>query len=84
MRKWNPCKGATHLTPNNAHTHTHTHKLDEKRKLTNLKSGIAKELENINKNVKTIEFFGRLLEEARDKGTDFSIQAYSQSPCRCR
>jgi len=37
------------------------------RDLTNLKAGIKKELKNTNKNVTTIEVFGRLLKEARDK-----------------
>jgi len=53
-------------------------------KLTNLKAGIKKELKHTNKIAATKGVFGKLLQTARDTGTDFTIQAYSQSPYRSR
>jgi hypothetical protein len=53
-------------------------------KLTNLKAGIRKELKHTGITVTTKGIFGRLLQEARNTGTYFSIQADSQSPYRSR
>ena len=64
--------------------HNPPNKPENIRKLTNLKAGIRKELKHTNKTVTTKGVFGRLLQEARDPGTNFSIQAYSQSQYRSR
>jgi hypothetical protein len=53
--------------------HTPSTKPETIRKLTNLKAGIRKELKHTNKRVITKGVFGRLLKEARDTGTGFSI-----------
>jgi hypothetical protein len=64
--------------------HNPSNKPEHIRKLTNLKASIRKELKHTNKTATTNGVFGRLLQEARDTGTDFSIQTYSQSPYRSR
>jgi hypothetical protein len=50
----------------------------------NLKACIRKELKHPNKTATTKGGFGRLLQEARDTGIYFSIQAYSQPPYRSK
>jgi hypothetical protein len=64
--------------------HNPTNKPKHIRKLTNLKVGTKKELKHTIKTATTKGVFGKLLEAARDRGTYFSIQAYSQSPYRSR
>ena len=64
--------------------HTPLNKPENIRKRTNLKAGIKKELKYNSKIVMTKGVFGRLLKEARDAGTEFSIQAFSQFPYRSR
>jgi ribonuclease HI len=61
-----------------------TNKPEHIRKLTNLKSGIKKELKHTNKTTATKGVYWKLLQAARNTRTDFSIQAYSQSPYRSR
>jgi hypothetical protein len=63
--------------------HTPPNKPEIIRKLTNLKACIKQKLKHTDKTV-TKGIFGRLFQEARDTRTDFSIQAYSQSPYRSR
>jgi hypothetical protein len=58
--------------------------LDNTHKITNLKTGIKKEIKATTKNILTKGVFGRLLHTARGTGTDFNIQAYSQAPYRSR
>ena len=53
-----------------------TNKPEHIRKLTNLKSGINKELKHTTKTATTKGVYGKLLQAARDTGKDFSIQAY--------
>ena len=57
-----------------------TDKPEHIRKLTNIKAGIKKELIHTTTTVATKGVYGKLLQAARDTGTDFSIHAYSQSP----
>jgi hypothetical protein len=64
--------------------HNPPNKQDNIRILTNLKSSMKKELKHSNKTATTKDVFGKLLQAARDTGTDFIIQAYSQSPYRSR
>jgi len=64
--------------------HNLPNKPENIRKLTNLKADIKKELKYTNKSATTKGIFGKLLQEARDIGIYFSIQAYSQSPYRSR
>jgi hypothetical protein len=59
--------------------HNPPNKPEHIRKRTNLKAYIRKELKHTNITTTTKGVFGRLLQEARDTGTYFSIQAYSQS-----
>ena len=51
--------------------------------ITNLKTGINKLIKEKTSTI-TKGVFGALLKAARDTGTDFSIQAHSQSPYTCR
>ena len=64
--------------------HNPPNKPENIRKLTNLKASIKKELKHTDKTETTKVVFGKLLQAARDTGTYFSIQAYSQSPYRFR
>ena len=64
--------------------HTLPNKIEDTRKLTNLKTSKNKELKHTSKTATTKGVFGKLLQAARDTGTDFSIEAYSQSPCRSK
>jgi hypothetical protein len=64
--------------------HNPRNKPENIRKLTNLKASINKELKHTNKTATTKGFFENLLQAARDIGTDFIIQVYSQSPYRSR
>jgi hypothetical protein len=64
--------------------HTPPNKPKNIRKLTNLKAGIIKKLKHTNKMVTITRVFGRLLKEARGTGTNFSIQAFSQSPYKSK
>jgi hypothetical protein len=50
-------------------------KTDTIHKITNLKTDIKRAIK-VNKDNITKGIFGRLLQEARDTGADFSIQAY--------
>jgi hypothetical protein len=52
-------------------------------KITNLKTDIKKEMK-ATKDSRAKVIFGRLLQDARDTGTDFNIQAYSRAPYRYR
>ena len=64
--------------------HNPPNKPENIRKLTNLKASIKKELNHTNKTANTKGVFGRLLQAARDTGTSFGIQAYSQFPYKSR
>ena len=61
-----------------------TNKPDHIRKLTNLKTDIKKELGQTKNTSAPKGVYGKLLQTARNTGTDFSIHAYSQSPYRSR
>ena len=63
--------------------HTSPDKLDTTKKITNLKTGIKMAIKETTPNI-TRGVFGALLKQAIDTGTNFSIQAHSQSPYRCR
>jgi hypothetical protein len=58
--------------------HTPRNKPENIRTLTNFKADIRKELKHTNKTIPAKGVFGRLLKEARDTGTNFSIQAFLQ------
>jgi hypothetical protein len=64
--------------------HSPFNKPEHIRTLTNLKYNIRKELKHTNNTATTRGVFGRLLQEARDTGTYFSIHTLSQSPYRSR
>jgi hypothetical protein len=64
--------------------HNPLNKPEHTRKLTNIKASIRKELNHTNKTATSKGVFGRLLQEARDTGTDFIIHSYSQFPYRYR
>ena len=63
--------------------HTTPDKADTILKLTNIKTGIKRAFKETTSTI-TKGIFGPLLKTARDTGTDFSLQAHSQSPYRCR
>jgi hypothetical protein len=64
--------------------HTPPNKPENIRKLTNLKANIRRELKNTNNTVTTKRVFGRLIKEAMNTETYFSIQAIAQSPYTSR
>jgi hypothetical protein len=55
--------------------HNPTNKSEHIRRLTNLKASIKKELKHTDKTATTMGVYGKLLQEARDTRTDFTIQA---------
>jgi hypothetical protein len=71
LRTWSQIR---HITPN---------KPDNIQKLTNIKTGIKTTIKETAYAI-TKGIFGALLKKARDTGTDFKMQAHSQSPYRCQ
>jgi hypothetical protein len=57
---------------------------DMTQKITILKNDLKKEIKATTKNITTRGVFGRLLQIARDTGTDLNIQAYPHAPYRSR